>query len=246
MIRSRLAHDFVLSPNVGARREGARIDILLLHYTGMKSAEAARDWLCNPASKVSCHYLVDGKGGITQMVDEGLRAWHAGHSCWKGTEDINSASIGIEIQNTGHVLGYEEFPGHQMDAVIALCTEITGRHDIPAAHVLAHSDVAPLRKIDPGEKFNWRLLYEHGIGHWIEPQSIGTSADLKAGDRGENVLALQERLKSYGYGIACDGVFGKETKAVVQAFQRHFRPSCVDGVADASTVATLGKLVDGL
>lgn len=246
MIRSTLAHDFVLSPNVGERNQDTKIDILLLHYTGMKSAEAARDWLCTPASKVSCHYLVDGDGCITQMVDEALRAWHAGHSHWKGVDDVNSASVGIEIQNKGHMLDYEQFPAAQVRSVIALCKEIVERHDIPAARVLAHSDVAPLRKIDPGEKFDWRLLHEHGVGRWVQPAPFEDGQVLKTGDRGDDVRSLQQRLQAYGYGIVCDGEFGKETMAVVQAFQRHFRTSRVDGVADLSTVATLDRLLNAL
>jgi N-acetylmuramoyl-L-alanine amidase len=244
MIRSQLAHDFMLSPNVGARGNGFRVSILLLHYTGMKSAEAARDWLCNPASKVSCHYLIDEQGRITQMVDEGLRAWHAGYSHWKGVEDINSASVGIEIQNGGHMLGYTPFPGQQMWAVIALCKDILSRHEIMPSNVLAHSDVAPLRKIDPGEKFDWRQLHAHGIGHWVEAADDYTLATVRMGDRGGDVMRLQQQLNQYGYGIQCDGIFGKETLAVVQAFQRHFRTACVDGVADGATVKTLQQLLE--
>jgi N-acetylmuramoyl-L-alanine amidase len=246
MIRSGCATDFVLSPNVGSRREGVKVDILLMHYTGMATAEAARDWLCNPLSKVSCHYLVDVDGAITQMVDEELRAWHAGLAHWKGVEDINSSSIGIEIQNRGHMLGYDAFPARQMAAVVELCGDIVQRHAIPASHVLAHSDVAPSRKIDPGEKFDWRLLHAHGIGHWVEPEAADGDAGKGLGDCGDDVLALQQSLRLYGYGLACDGSFGRETKAVVEAFQRHFRPGRINGVADGSTLATLAKLVAAL
>jgi N-acetylmuramoyl-L-alanine amidase len=246
VIRSPLAHDFMLSPNVGTRREGAQVDILLLHYTGMVSAAAARDWLCHPASKVSCHYLVDEDGLITQMVDEDLRGWHAGFSSWKGRDDINSASIGIEIQNPGHMLGYRAFPAAQMASVIALCRDILKRHAIPPSQVLAHSDVAPLRKIDPGEKFDWQLMRAQGLGHWVAPAPITESEMLKTGDKGDAVRELQEALARYGYGLACDGHFGRETKAAVQAFQRHFRPARVDGCADHSTTETLRALLAAL
>src|SRR5438552_13163292 len=137
------------SANVEPRKNGVEPGILLLHYTGMKSAEAALNWLCDPRSKVSCHYLVDEAGRITQMVDEDMRAWHAGIAVWKGERDINSHSIGIEIHNVGHTMGYPGFPPAQMDAVIALCRDIVGRHAIRSECVLAHSDVATRRKADP-------------------------------------------------------------------------------------------------
>ena len=237
MIRSALAARFVLSPNIGARVGGAWPDMLILHYTGMQSAEAACSWLCNPVSGVSCHYLVDEAGEITQMVGEEMRAWHAGASSWHGETDINSRSIGIEIQNPGHGLGYRAFPAPQMGAVIALIQDIFARHAIPAARVLAHSDVAPGRKIDPGELFDWALLHRHGIGQWVEP------APLEDGPADFDVSALQRDLARYGYGIAASGVIDPRTQAVVAAFQRHFRPALCDGVADASTRATLARLL---
>jgi N-acetylmuramoyl-L-alanine amidase len=246
MMRSALAHEFVLSPNVDERREGLKPGMLILHYTGMSSADIARDWLCAPQSKVSCHYLVDEAGRITQMVDEGLRAWHAGVSRWQGFADINSHSIGIEIQNPGHQIGYRPFPRTQMIAVAALCRDILGRHAIAARHVLAHSDVAPLRKIDPGELFDWRLLHEHGIGHWVEPEAMGGGPFLQAGDSGDAVAALQAMLRLYGYNIEPNGSFDAMTVAVMRAFQRHFRPEKVDGVADTSSVATLHRLLGAL
>lgn len=246
MKRSQLAQDFVLSPNVDDRRGGVAPSFLILHYTGMKSAEAALNWLCTPESRVSCHYLVDEAGLITQMVDEELRAWHAGVSEWQGMTDLNSHSIGIEIQNLGHQLGYTPFPAVQMRAVIALCTDILSRHVIAARHVLAHSDVAPARKIDPGELFDWRLLSDEGIGHWVEPEPIGGGPFLQQGDSGEAVEALQEMLRLYGYGIEPTGQFDAATVAVIKAFQRHFRQAKVDGVADTSTVATLHRLLSTL
>jgi N-acetylmuramoyl-L-alanine amidase len=245
VIRSSLAHDFRLSPNVEARRV-TDLDILLLHYTGMESAEKACEWLCQPQSKVSCHYLVDEEGRITQMIDEDLRGWHAGISTWRGVHDINSASIGIEIQNPGHALGYVDFPQVQMEAVIALCVDILSRHPIPPRNVLAHSDVAPMRKIDPGEKFGWGLLHARGIGHWLPPASDEGMPELNLGDSGAEVAALQLALQTYGYGMETDGQFDKKTQAVVSAFQRHFRPARVDGVADASTRTTLMGLLAAL
>jgi N-acetylmuramoyl-L-alanine amidase len=245
MIRSGLASRFVLSPNVGPRRDNQRPDMLLLHYTGMDDAERACEWLCDPKAKVSCHYLIDEKGVITQMVDEGLRAWHAGTSSWKGDEDINSCAVGIEIQNPGHAAGYPDFPQAQMMAVVALCREIVARHEIPGPRVLAHSDVAPLRKIDPGEKFDWALLHAQGIGHWVHPEPITGGPFLQLGDAGQSVEALQVLFRKYGYGIEITGAYDPLTQAVVRAFQRHFRPALVDGVADTSTVATLHRLLTG-
>jgi N-acetylmuramoyl-L-alanine amidase len=217
--------------------------MILLHYTGMESAEAARDWLCNPQSAVSCHYLVDEDGDLTQMVDEQQRAWHAGISSWKGVNDINSASIGIEIQNPGHDLGYTDFADAQIEAVIALCRDIASRHSIRPEDVLAHSDVAPMRKIDPGEKFPWAKLHSAGVGHWVEAEPIGSGSSLKAGDGGPEVEELRAKLASYGYGVEQSGPFDPSLKAVVGAFQRHFRPARIDGVADRSTILTLERLL---
>lgn len=242
MIRTRLAHDFVLSPNTGPRRNGAKASLLILHYTGMASAERARAWLCDQGSHVSSHYLVDESGRITQMVGEEMRAWHAGVSSWRNDQDVNSASIGIEIHNPGHGLGYADFPDGQMRSVIALCRDILSRHEIAPRDVLAHSDVAPQRKIDPGEKFDWRRLNGEGIGHWVEPAPIGEGEVLQSGDRGEKIADLQRALADYGYGVDVTGVFDKRTQAVVSAFQRHFRPALVDGRADVSTAATLERL----
>jgi N-acetylmuramoyl-L-alanine amidase len=178
-----------------------------------------------------------------QMVDEAARAWHAGVSSWHDDDDINSTSIGIEIQNPGHFQGYPDFPHEQMLAVIALCKDIVARHSISSHLVLAHSDVAPGRKVDPGEKFDWRMLHEYGVGHWVEPEPILGGTFLQLGDEGDAVMALQAMLKMYGYGIDVNGVFDARTKIVVEAFQRHFRTTLVDGIADQSTVGTLHKLL---
>ena len=239
MIRSRLARSFVLSPNIEPRRNERSVDMLLLHYTGMASAAKARDWLCNKVSGVSCHYLVDELGEITQMVGEEMRAWHAGASSWHGETDTNSRSIGIEIHNLGHTIGYHDFPPRQMQAVIALCHDILSRHDIAPRMVLAHSDVAPGRKIDPGERFDWRLLHREGIGHWVEPAAIGDGLELDP----ETVRQLQGLLAEYGYGIEVTGSYDAATSKVVSAFQRHFRPGRIDGIADRSTLDTLQRLV---
>lgn len=234
------------SPNFGERRDGMRPDALVLHYTGMESAQAAEDWLCDPSSEVSSHYLVHEDGRIVQLVPEAARAWHAGKGSWNGVSDVNSLSIGIEIANPGHRFGYPDFPARQIEAVIALCLDICGRHAIPPQRVLAHSDTAPGRKIDPGEKFPWALLARRGVGHWVEPAPIRAGKALSGGDRGRMVAALQADLARYGYYVETTGIFDAATETVVAAFQRHFRPARVDGIADPSTLDTLARLLASL
>jgi len=229
------------SPNHDART--TPIDILLLHYTGMRSGEAASERLCDADSKVSSHYLVHEDGRIDQLVPEARRAWHAGVASWKGEADINSHSVGIEIVNPGHEFGYRDFPEAQIEAVIALCRDILARHNIPPARVLAHSDVAPGRKQDPGERFPWSRLAASGIGLWIEPTPIGDGEALVPAQRGEDVAMLQTMLEKFGYATALTGVYDEATRDVVTAFQRHFRPARVDGIADRSTIETLRGLL---
>jgi N-acetylmuramoyl-L-alanine amidase len=235
-----------VSANFGPRRDGRRPDMIVLHYTGMRSGAEAEAWLCDPASEVSSHYLVHEDGHVVQMVREADRAWHAGKSSWQGETDVNSRSIGIEIVNRGHQLGYEDFPDRQVDAVTALCRGISRRHSVPAERTLAHSDVAPGRKIDPGEKFPWRRLAAAGIGHFVEPSPVRAGNALAPGAYGRPVEELQSMLEIYGYGIEISGRYDALTKIVVEAFQRHFRPERVDGIADGSTAGTLCRLLGAL
>ncbi len=232
--------DIAPSPNHGERRRA--LDALVLHYTGMRSGRAALAHLCDPASNVSCHYFVWEDGRTTQMVPEARRAWHAGRSLWAGEADMNSASIGIEIVNAGHDGGCPPYPLAQVASVTALCRDIMRRHAIPASRVLAHSDIAPGRKIDPGEWFPWDQLATAGVGLWVTPAPIGDGSMMRLGDEGASVQALQEDLARFGYGVLADGRFDAATADVVAAFQRHHRPSLVDGQADASTRATLAAL----
>lgn len=234
------------SPSFGERRDGKSADILLLHYTGMETGRCAEDRLCDPQSEVSCHYLVHEDGRIVQMVAEQRRAWHAGRSFWKGETDINSRSVGIEIVNGGHDFGLPPFPDRQIDAVIELARDIVTRHAIVPERVLAHSDVAPGRKLDPGELFPWARLAEEGIGHWVDPSPLGGGRFFARGDSGQPVEALQSMLALYGYRAAITGDFDDDTAADVAAFQRHFRPQRVDGVADISTIETLHRLLAAL
>ena len=235
------------SPNIGARRQACSPRLIVLHYTGMQSAAKAIDWLAHPESHVSCHYVIDEAGHITQMVAESMRAWHAGASRWAGETDINSASIGIEIQNPGHEHGYPDFPDAQMQAVAALCQDIAARQNIPPQGVLAHSDVAPGRKIDPGEKFNWAWLARGGIGHWTEPAPLKPSEEARAlGEEGPDIAQAQALLSRYGYDVETHGRLDKKTIAVLRSFQLHFRPARADGRLDSSTRDTLARLVTAL
>jgi N-acetylmuramoyl-L-alanine amidase len=242
---SKLVSDVAPSPNHEERAGGRTPDMILLHYTGMKSALAALARLRDGSGdgRVSAHYFIDEDGTIAQLVPEARRAWHAGASFWQGETDINSCSIGIEIVNPGHEFGYRDFPPHQIDAVTALCRDIVARRKISAERVLAHSDVAPARKQDPGEKFPWARLHKSGVGHWVAPTPISDAAQLAEGDRNETVSLLQSQLAKYGYGISTTGEYDANTRDVVTAFQRHFRPARVDGIADASTLTTLTDLL---
>ncbi len=240
---SSVVSDVTPSANFGERRGGRRPDMIVLHYTGMPDAEGAIMRLCKEGSEVSAHYVVMEDGGVLQCVPEAMRAWHAGESSWAGETDINSCSIGIEIINRGHDWGYPDFPLRQIAAVIALCRGIIIRRDIPPERVLAHSDVAPKRKMDPGEKFPWQALANSGVGHWERPAPITPGENFVAGSSGEAVLALQRQLAAYGYGVPLSGAYDDDTMQVVTAFQRHFRPERVDGIADPSTRATLQALL---
>ncbi len=239
-----LVHEVVPSPNFGERAGDRLPDMILLHYTGMPSAEKALQRLCSPDSEVSCHYFITEDGRIIQCVPEALRAWHAGEASWAGETDINSCSIGIEIANPGHDYGYPDFPNRQIAAVTALCRAIMRRRYIRPERVLGHSDVAPSRKQDPGEKFPWMLLYRIGIGQWVTPAPITSGPSFEFGDSGDAVQNFQAVLRDYGYGIKVDGYFDEATRDVVTAFQRHFRPALCDGKLDTSTLLTLRSLVE--
>jgi N-acetylmuramoyl-L-alanine amidase len=203
----------------------------------------ALQWLCNPLSQVSAHYFVFEDGRVLQLVPEARRAWHAGVSTWDGETDVNSCSIGIEIANPGHPGGLPPFPDRQIESVIALAKDIATRWRIAPERVLAHSDVAPGRKLDPGEIFPWERLHRGGVGHWAPAAPIRDGRFFARGDRGMPIEALQAMLAMYGYGLRITGTFDEDTEKVVAAFQRHFRPERVDGVADASTITTLRDLI---
>ena len=232
------------SPNHDARPAGEAVDTLVLHYTGMLSAEAALQRLTDPEAKVSAHWCVGEDGTLWRLVPEARRAWHAGVSEWRGRRSVNDRSIGIELVNPGHEHGYRPFPPAQMEAVVDLARAIQARHPIDPRNVVAHSDIAPARRQDPGELFDWARLARAGIGLWPEgaPAPAETGAALGQGARGEAVRLLQQGLAAVGYGIAPDGDLGPATAAAVRAFQRHFRQARVDGVADAETAALLARV----
>jgi len=209
------------SPNWDARPDAAPVDMLILHYTGMQSAQAALDRLRDPAARVSSHYVVDEDGAVWRLVAEQRRAWHAGVSHWRGHATLNDRSVGIEIVNPGHEWGYRPFPALQMAAVCDLCLAILGRHPIPARNVVGHSDVAPDRKQDPGELFDWSGLAASGVGLWPGPTAeLGLVGDVPGA------------LRAIGYD---DG----DPAATLRAFQRHWLPDAVTGHADAATQARL-------
>jgi N-acetylmuramoyl-L-alanine amidase len=226
------------SPNFGDRR-GRSIDAIILHYTGMSTGSAALARLLDPTSEVSCHYLVWEDGAIDQLVRDADRAWHAGRSCWHGERDMNAVSLGIELVNTGHDGGCPPYPTAQITALIALTRELCRRHVIAPERVLAHSDIAPDRKIDPGEWFPWKRLADEGVGLWIAPAPLRDGSVLDLGDEGDAVAALQRKLATLGFDAPQTGRFCSDTQQIIAAFQRRRRPARVDGRADPSTRDTL-------
>ncbi|GAA0867889.1 N-acetylmuramoyl-L-alanine amidase [Brevundimonas basaltis] len=228
------------SPNFDHRRGPP--DMLVLHYTGMQTAEAAVARLCDPDARVSAHYVVDEDGSILRLVAEERRAWHAGKGVWQGETDCNTASIGVELVNPGHEFGYRDFPEAQIGAVISLVSDIRSRWTIPDARIIGHSDLAPDRKQDPGERFPWKRLASVGHGLWFEPareRIAALGAPLAVGDEGLGVIVLRAGLHRLGYGLQPGGDYDEATRLTVEAFQRHWRPGQVDGVADGETRATL-------
>jgi N-acetylmuramoyl-L-alanine amidase len=225
------------SPNLDERPAGTPIDMLILHYTGMRSAREAIDRLRDPAARVSSHYVVDEDASVLQLVPEEMRAWHAGASHWRGHSDLNGRSIGIEIVNPGHEWGYRDFPVLQLAAVCDLCLAILSRHAISPRNVVAHSDVAPERKEDPGEKFDWRGLAQNGVGLWPEDiPELGTTGAVRDAASLRDVRAA---LGEIGYRVTPEGALDPGLAAVLRAFQRHWRPEAITGQADAGTLARL-------
>jgi N-acetylmuramoyl-L-alanine amidase len=225
------------SPNHDARPDATPSDILVLHYTGMRSGADALGRLRDPDARVSAHYVVDEDGGILRLVPEDRRAWHAGISWWRGLTDLNDRSIGIEIVNPGHEWGYRPFGALQMAAVCDLCLSILSRHPIPARNIVAHSDIAPDRKQDPGELFDWEGLAANGVG--LFPAGV---PDLGTGGVVRDAAGLRDvrrALADIGYRVAPEGALDPALSAMLRAFQRHWRGEAVTGQADAGTLARL-------
>lgn len=229
------------SPNFDSRSDQL-IDVLVLHYTDMLTAEDAVSHLQNPESKVSAHYVVSEEGKIYSLVAEEERAWHAGESHWRGHNNLNARSIGIELANTGHSHGYKPFPAAQMAATTILCHEILNRHDIPPRNVVGHSDIAFLRKQDPGHLFDWQHLAREQIGIFPFDARPMIGSAQEPGDTGTKVMRLQTSLSNWGYGLKLDGDYGIKTEKCVMAFQRHYRPAKVDGVWDDECSGLLAAL----
>lgn len=211
------------SPNFDNRAEGSIIDILVLHYTGMTSGQEALNRLCDPQHHVSAHYLIDEDGTAHALVDETKRAWHAGLSHWRGIDGINHSSIGIEIVNPGHEHEYHAFSTSQMDTVITLSKQIIDRYNIPARNIIGHSDIAPLRKQDPGELFNWKLCAQEGIGLWPDIEKTAQAKTLYY-PGANNIESLQQQLQSYGYQVEINGIYDANFHMIATAFKRHFYP----------------------
>ena len=221
-----LVHRERPSPNWNERQ--LPVSMVVLHYTGMPTAESALERMCDPAAEVSAHYMIDEDGTVIRLVNETKRAWHAGRSYWRGISDINSASVGIELVNPGHEWGYRPFTDAQMDSLVPLLADIVERHDIPRANVVGHSDIAPSRKQDPGELFNWELLADYGLALPAPRLKMRLVYD----EPGAFFLALER----FGYDIT-DG------SAAIMAFQRRWRPRCIDGELDGEIGALLFELL---
>jgi N-acetylmuramoyl-L-alanine amidase len=222
-----LVHREILSPNCNER--SLPISMVVLHYTEMKPVETAIEKMCDPEAEVSAHYCITEEGEVIRLVPEEKRAWHAGASYWRGHKDVNSASIGIELDHPGHGLGYREFSDAQIDALVPLLHRIVKTYDIPRANVVGHSDVAPARKIDPGELFPWERLADYGL-------CLKRPEKLDLGDPFDNDGAFYLALERFGYDIT-DG------HKAVEAFQRRWRPELIDGIVDQHIGAILFQLL---
>jgi N-acetylmuramoyl-L-alanine amidase len=223
------------SPNFDDRNPAIKLQYIVLHYTGMKSGAEALERLCDPKARVSAHYVIEEDGRVFKLVDESKRAWHAGKGSWRGITDINSASFGIELVNPGHQFGYRPFPATQIAALKEILRDLVQRYNLSPTHcLLAHADIAPDRKEDPGELFPWQELAKEGFGLWPEPQEsdYGHADDIE----------VQTLLGKIGYDCPRTGAYDRETRAVLIAFQRHFEPSNFTGTPERETIARLRAL----
>jgi N-acetylmuramoyl-L-alanine amidase len=229
------------SPNHEARPANTPIDMLILHYTGMTTAQEAIDRLRDPISRASSHYVVDEDGAVLRLVPETRCAFHAGVSYWRGHSALNGRSIGIEVVNPGHAWGYRDFPVLQLAAVCDLSLAILARHPIPARNVIAHSDVAPDREADPGERFDWRSLAQNGVGLW--PEEVPDLGIDGAASDAAGLGAVRASLAGIGYCVAPEGALDPALAGILRAFQRHWRPEAITGAADAGTRARIAGVL---
>lgn len=209
------------SPNFNDRPTFKKLNLIVLHYTGMTPAEEALTRLCDPDAKVSAHYLIEKNGKLHQLVDETKRAWHAGISFWQGETDINGISLGIEIDNGGHDFGLPDYPAAQIEALLHLLEKLVQKYNVPKERIIGHSDIAPTRKIDPGEHFPWLTLHEHGFGLWPEATPVRIAP--------QSIFDAQHILAAIGYDCPLTGALDSQTIAVIEAFQRHFTPHEITG-----------------
>ncbi|MBV8060840.1 MAG: N-acetylmuramoyl-L-alanine amidase [Alphaproteobacteria bacterium] len=234
-----LSVPLVPSPNFGDRKPEIKLEYIVIHYTGMQTGDEALTRMCDAASEVSAHYMIEEDGHIIQLVDEGKRAWHAGQGAWRGVTDMNSASIGIELVNPGHQFGYRPFTAAQVESLVLLIKDIIVRYGMnPALCLLGHSDLAPLRKEDPGELFPWQELAKQELGLWPAPRAEdfeGTEHVMDA--------ELQAMLRIVGYDCPQTGSYDPAMHKTILAFQRHFEPDNLTGTPERSTVARLRALV---
>lgn len=221
------------SPNFDERSNHQCLDLIIIHYTGMKKVKEALTRLCDPLAKVSAHYLIDQNGQCYQLVDDQKRAWHAGVSCWQGIRDINSISLGIELDNAGHDFGLPFFPEPQIQALLSLLTHLSQKYHIGREKIIGHSDVAPLRKMDPGELFPWVTLHHYGFGLW--PASVPQQPVP------QSILEVQKILSAIGYDCPLSGIIDRQTEAVIRAFQRHFTPDEITGTVTPQLNDTLSR-----
>lgn len=231
------------SPNWDTRPEGCSVDTVVIHYTGMKSGPEALSRMCDADAKVSAHYMIEDDGTLFRLISEEKRAWHAGVSCWRGRDNINHNSIGIELVNPGHEFGYKPFPALQIEALLRLLSEIRERHSIPLHGYVGHSDIAPDRKTDPGELFPWRVLAEHGFGVWSDVDGSNTEIILQKGEAGPEINSLNKQLGMLGYNCANNLIYDVNLERVILAFQAHWRPQEVTGCYDRGTALILNDII---
>lgn len=209
------------SPNFNKRPSSRNPELIIIHYTGMQPAGDALSKLCNPDAAVSAHYLIEKNGSIYRLVEDKNRAWHAGLSYWQGERDINGISLGIELDNGGHDFALPSYPAKQIEALLSLLSELSQKYHISPERIIGHSDIAPSRKIDPGEHFPWEILHKYGFGLW--------PGDLPVRDEPQSIPQVQEILEEIGYDCPQTNILDPLTVAVIQAFQRHFTPAEITG-----------------